>query len=68
MMDEIDEKIIDALTTDARTSFRKIAKELDRSPDTIINRFEKLIDAGDVRLRGDGGVPHRRLDEWRRKD
>jgi Lrp/AsnC family transcriptional regulator for asnA, asnC and gidA len=49
MMDEIDEKIIDALTTDARTSFRKIAKELDRSPDTIINRFEKLIDAGDVR-------------------
>jgi len=49
MMDEIDEKIIDALTNDARTSFRKIAKELDRSPDTIINRFEKLIDAGDVR-------------------
>jgi len=48
-MDEIDEKIIDALTNDARTSFRKIAKELDRSPDTIINRFEKLIDAGDVR-------------------
>jgi Lrp/AsnC family transcriptional regulator for asnA, asnC and gidA len=48
-MDEIDEKIIDALTNDARTSFRKMAKELDRSPDTIINRFEKLIDAGDVR-------------------
>ncbi len=49
MMDEIDEKIIDTLTDDARTSFRKIAKELDRSPDTIINRFEKLIEAGDVR-------------------
>lgn len=49
MMDELDGKIIDILTDDARTSFRKIAKELDRSPDTIINRFEKLMEAGDVR-------------------
>jgi Lrp/AsnC family transcriptional regulator for asnA, asnC and gidA len=48
-MDELDGKIIDILTDDARTSFRKIAKELDRSPDTIINRFEKLMEAGDVR-------------------
>lgn len=49
MMDEIDEKIIEIMTGDARTSFRKIAKELDRSPDTIINRFQRLRDAGDIR-------------------
>ena len=48
-MDELDANIIDILTDDARTSFRKIAKELDRSPDTIINRFEKLMEAGDIR-------------------
>jgi Lrp/AsnC family transcriptional regulator for asnA, asnC and gidA len=48
-MDEIDEKIIEIMTGDARTSFRKIAKELDRSPDTIINRFQRLRDAGDIR-------------------
>jgi Lrp/AsnC family transcriptional regulator for asnA, asnC and gidA len=34
---------------DARTSFRNMAKELDRSPDTIINRFQRLRDSGDVR-------------------
>jgi len=49
VMDEIDEKIIEIMTGDARTSFRKIAKELDRSPDTIINRFQRLRDAGDIR-------------------
>jgi Lrp/AsnC family transcriptional regulator for asnA, asnC and gidA len=49
MTDEIDEKIVEFLTGDARTSFRKMAKELDRSPDTIINRYQKLRDAGDVR-------------------
>lgn len=48
-MDEIDERIIEILAKDARTSFRKIAKELDKSPDTIIHRFERLIEAGDVR-------------------
>ncbi len=48
-MDEVDRKIIDALTMDARTSFRKIAKELDRSPDTIINRYQRLKESGEVR-------------------
>jgi len=48
-MDEVDEKIIEIMTGDARTSFRKIAKELDRSPDTVINRYQRLIDAGDIR-------------------
>jgi len=35
-MDEIDEKIIEILTNDARTSFRQMAKDLGKSPDTII--------------------------------
>jgi len=48
-MDEIDTRIIEILSLDARTSFRKIAKELDRSPDTIINRYQRLKEAGDVR-------------------
>ncbi len=48
-MDEIDAKIIEILSGDARTSFRKIAKELDRSPDTIINRYQRLREAGDIR-------------------
>ena len=48
-MDEVDSKIIEMLEKDARMSFRKIAKVLDRSPDTIINRFERLLDSGEVR-------------------
>jgi Lrp/AsnC family transcriptional regulator for asnA, asnC and gidA len=48
-MDEIDAKIIEILSGDARTSFRRIAKELDRSPDTIINRYQRLREAGDIR-------------------
>ena len=48
-MDEVDEKIIEMLTKDARMSFRKIAKILDKSPDTIINRFHRLLESGDVR-------------------
>lgn len=48
-MDEIDAKIIEILSGDARTSFRKIAKELDRSPDTVINRYQRLREAGDIR-------------------
>jgi len=49
MNDEIDEKIVEFLTKDARTSFRKIAKELGKSPDTIINRIQRLRDARDIR-------------------
>jgi Lrp/AsnC family transcriptional regulator for asnA, asnC and gidA len=49
MTDEIDKKIMKFLTANARMSFRRMAKELDRSPDTIINRYQRLRDAGDVR-------------------
>jgi len=48
-MDEVDQKIVEMLTEDARMSFRKIAKVLDKSPDTIINRFQRLLDSGNVR-------------------
>jgi Lrp/AsnC family transcriptional regulator for asnA, asnC and gidA len=48
-MDEIDLAIIDKLTEDARTSFRKIAKELGVSPDTVINRYAALQKEGVIR-------------------
>ena len=36
-MDELDLAVVDKLTADARVSFRKIAKDLGVSPDTVIN-------------------------------
>ena len=48
-MDEIDEKIVAMLTKDARTSFRQIAKDLNKSPDTVIKRYERLREEGLIR-------------------
>ena len=48
-MDKIDLAIIENLTEDARKSFRKIAKELDISPDTVINRYTALHRKGVIR-------------------
>lgn len=48
-MDETDLSIIERLTEDARMSFRKIAKELGVSPDTVINRYVKLQEKGVIR-------------------
>jgi Lrp/AsnC family transcriptional regulator, regulator for asnA, asnC and gidA len=48
-MDELDLAIIDKLTTDARMSFRKIAKDLDVSPDTVISRYQALQKEGVIR-------------------
>lgn len=48
-MDETDLSIINKLTEDARTSFRKIAKELGISPDTVINRYAALQEKGVIR-------------------
>lgn len=45
-MDKIDLYIINKMTEDARVSFRKIAKELSVSPDTIITRYNKLQSEG----------------------
>jgi Lrp/AsnC family transcriptional regulator for asnA, asnC and gidA len=48
-MDEIDEKIVEMLTKDARTSFRQMAKDLSKSPDTVIKRYERLREEGLIR-------------------
>jgi Lrp/AsnC family transcriptional regulator for asnA, asnC and gidA len=48
-MDEIDLAIIDKLTDDARMSFRKIAKELGISPDTVMHRYAALQKEGTIR-------------------
>jgi len=45
-LDEIDLAIIEMLKKDARTSFRGIARKLEVSPDTISNRYERLIEQG----------------------
>ncbi len=46
IMDKLDSAIIERLTIDARTSFRKIAKELGVSADTIMNRYATLQKQG----------------------
>jgi DNA-binding Lrp family transcriptional regulator len=48
-MDETDVSIINKLTQDARMSFRKIAKELGISPDTVTNRYNALRQRGVIR-------------------
>jgi len=48
-MDETDLAIINKLIEDARMSFRKIAKELGISPDTVINRYTALQEKGVIR-------------------
>jgi Lrp/AsnC family transcriptional regulator for asnA, asnC and gidA len=45
-LDKIDYTILEMLIEDARTSFRKIARKLQVSPDTISKRFEKLKKEG----------------------
>ena len=48
-MSELDRKIIEYLTEDARLSFRKIANRTEKSTDTIINHFNTMISEGSVR-------------------
>lgn len=48
-MDQIDRHIIKKLVNDARMSFRKIAEELGLSPDTVINRYQRLQEKGVIR-------------------
>jgi Lrp/AsnC family transcriptional regulator for asnA, asnC and gidA len=48
-MDETDSFIIKRMTEDARVSFRKIAKELGVSPDTVISRYRTLKEKGVIR-------------------
>ncbi|HDQ06502.1 MAG TPA: AsnC family transcriptional regulator [Candidatus Bathyarchaeota archaeon] len=71
-MDETDSLIIKRMTEDARMSFRKIAKELGVSPDTVISRYRKLEEKGVIRgstvvinqknwIQGDGCIHDRHL-------
>jgi len=48
-MDKTDLFIIERMTEDARVSFRKIARELEVSPDTVINRYRVLQEKGVIR-------------------
>ena len=48
-LDSLDSSIIKALVKDARTSFRQIAKNLNVSPDTIIERYNTLQKKGVIR-------------------
>jgi Lrp/AsnC family transcriptional regulator for asnA, asnC and gidA len=48
-LDNIDLCIIETLVKDARTSFRQIAKTLNVSPDTIIDRYTALQEKGVIR-------------------
>ncbi len=48
-MDKTDLFIIERMTEDARVSFRKIARELGVSPDTVINRYRVLQEKGVIR-------------------
>jgi DNA-binding Lrp family transcriptional regulator len=48
-LDNIDLAIIEALSKDARTSFRQIALAQNVSPDTIIDRYNALKEKGIIR-------------------
>jgi len=48
-LDKIDEKIIRMLQVDARTSFKKIADQCNRSADIIKNRYNKMKKNGIIR-------------------
>jgi len=43
-MNELEKYIVETLTADARLSFRKIAGEVDKSTDTVINHYNQQID------------------------
>lgn len=49
-MDELDVKIINALTKDTQRSFSSIAKEIGVSPKTVQTRYKKLQEEGIILL------------------
>lgn len=48
-IDGRDVRIIQALEEDARTSLRRITKELDVSPDTVIGRYRRMVAGGVIK-------------------
>ena len=49
VIDEVDKKIINYLSEDSRASFRKIAKKLGLSVDTVTRRYQKLLEENVLR-------------------
>jgi len=47
-MDEADLRIIETLAKNSRASFRRIAKELGVSTDTVIRRYQRLEKEGEI--------------------
>ena len=48
-IDENDQKIIEILSSNARTSLRDIKKKVDLSPSSIRNRMERLVSLGIIK-------------------
>ena len=48
-IDDIDKQIIEKLTVDGRSSFTKIAKEMNLSTDTVAKRYRKLKENGIIK-------------------
>ncbi|MCL4429596.1 MAG: Lrp/AsnC family transcriptional regulator, partial [Chloroflexi bacterium] len=49
-IDEIDTKIIEKLAADGRVAFEKIAKPLGVSTDTVLRRYERLRENGNLKV------------------
>ncbi len=49
-IDELDRQIVAKLTMGGRASFIKIAKELELSTDTVVNRYHKLREKGSIKV------------------
>lgn len=50
VIDELDKQISEKLTLDGRASFRKIAKEIGLSTDTVVKRYHKLKESGTIKV------------------
>ena len=59
-IDENDRKIIEILSSNARTSLRDIKKKVDLSPSSIRNRMERLVSLGVIK-KYTVDVDHRKL-------
>ncbi len=49
-IDETDKQIVQKLSENGRMSFRRIAKEIGISTDTVIRRYEKLVKGGAMKI------------------
>jgi DNA-binding Lrp family transcriptional regulator len=49
-VDELDLSLVERLSQNGRISFRKLSNEIGVSTDTVIRRYEKLVNSGNVRI------------------